>query len=63
MNEYERTRHTFDIRCLNDNQELELYKVRKQYERAEVTQAFKKTYALHERDLKITQSETNKSVA
>jgi hypothetical protein len=63
MNEYERTRHGFDIRCLNDNQELALYKIRKQYERAEVTQSFKKSYALNERELLITQSETSKSVA
>lgn len=63
MNDFERTRHTFDIRCLNDNQELELYKVRKQYERAEVTQSFHKVYATHQRDLDITQQEAIKSVA
>ena len=54
MNEFERTRHALDIRVLNDNQELELYKTRKEYERAEVNKSFHKLYSLHERDLNIT---------
>ncbi len=63
MNEYEKTKHEFDLRIINDDEELELLKQRKQEERDEITETFQKELALVEREDKIINAELEKSVA
>lgn len=63
MNEYEKTRHSYDMRVLNDNQELELIRQVKEQQRQQTDQKFQQQYQLTERDLKVIQSEAKKSVA
>lgn len=63
MNDYERTRHTYDMRVLNDENELELIKQMKIEQREQANQRFNSNYAVTERELKVIQSETKKSVA
>ena len=53
MNEYERTRHAYDMRLLNDDQELELIKQMKGEQRMQTNQRYLCTYSLTERDLKV----------
>lgn len=63
MNDYERTRHEYDMRLLNDEKELEIIKQMKQQQRLQLSEDFTRQLALVERDLKIIQSECKKSVA
>lgn len=63
MNDYERTRHEYDMRLLNDEKELEIIKQMRQQQRTQLSEDFSRQLALVERDLKIIQSECKKSVA
>src|SRR5688572_26954224 len=63
MNEYERTRHEFDMRLLSDDLILELLKISKENEREQERNLFRKNFALVEREYKVIRSETEKSVA
>ena len=63
MNEYEKTRHAYDMRVLNDNSELDLIKQQKEQLRQQTNERFLQSYALNTRELKIIQAEAKKSVA
>ncbi len=62
MNEYEKTKHEFDLRIINDDEELELMKQRKMEERDEITETFQKELALVERGFLVIEAEGKKSV-
>ena len=53
MNDFERTRHEYDMRVLNDNKELEIIKQMKQQGRVQFNEDFNRQLALVDRDLKI----------
>jgi len=63
MNEYERTRHEFDMRVLNDEKELELIKQRKVQERAQVDYHFVKDVNLNDREFEVIRQETKRACA
>lgn len=53
MNDYERTKHEFDIRLLNDARELDLIKQKKVQERGQVAAIFDKDVSLNNREYEI----------
>jgi hypothetical protein len=62
LNDYEKTRHEFDLRVINDEEELELIKQQKMEERDSVTEEFQKEYATLERELKLVEAYASKAV-
>lgn len=57
MNDFERTRHEYDMRVLNDNKELEIIKQTRQQQRLQFNEDFNRQLALVDRDLKVIQAE------
>jgi len=53
MNDFERTRHEYDMRVLNDNKELEIIKQMRQQGRVQFNEDFNRQLALVDRDLKV----------
>lgn len=52
MNDFERSKHEYDMRVLNDNKELEIIKQTKQQQRSQFNEDFNRQLALVDRDLK-----------
>eukprot|EP00347_Sterkiella_histriomuscorum_P018054 403346966 len=63
MNDFERTRHEYDMRVLNDNKELEIIKQTRQQQRLQFNEDFNRQLALVDRDLKVIQAEGQKMVS
>ncbi|CDW78952.1 UNKNOWN [Stylonychia lemnae] len=63
MNDFERTRHEYDMRVLNDNKELEIIKQTRQQQRLQFNEDFNRQLALVERELKVIQAEGQKMVS
>mmetsp|Transcript_3252 Transcript_3252/g.3206 ORF Transcript_3252/g.3206 Transcript_3252/m.3206 type:complete len:209 (+) Transcript_3252:560-1186(+) len=62
-NEFERTKHAYHMRLLNDEQELQLIQQMKTEEREQANENFKCEYAQKDRDLKVIKAQTTKEVA
>ena len=62
MNEYERTRHEFDLLVINHEEDLELRKQRKAEERDQINEGFQKDMALIEREYDLIEAEGIKKV-
>ncbi len=62
MNEYERTRHDFDLLVINHEEDLELRKQRKAEERDQINEGFQKDMALIEREYDLIEAEGIKNV-
>lgn len=63
MNDFERTRHEYDMRVLNDNKELEIIRQMRQQGRLQFNEDFNRQLALVDRDLKVIQAEGKKTVS
>ena len=63
MNDFERTRHEYDMRVLNDNKELEIIKQMRQQGRVQFNEDFNRQLALVDRDLKVIQADGQKTVS
>ncbi len=62
MNEYERTRHEFDLLVINHEEDLELRKQKKGEERDQTNEQFQNELALEERKLELINADGEKQV-
>ena len=63
MNEYERTKQEYEMRVLNDNKELEVIKQVTTQQRIQQNEEMMRQLSIVDRDLKVIQSEGEKSVS
>ena len=63
MNLYETSRHEFDMRLLNDEGEFQIFRTRKEYERAQVSSSFTVDVKKAEREYKLVQADATKAVS
>ena len=61
--EMEKEKFNYDMRIINDNEELELLKQRRAEQRDSITQDFRKQLHLEERELEKVRANAEKSVA
>ena len=62
-NNFQRTKHEYEMRLLNDQKELELIKQMKGEEREQALERWRCDYAMKERELKVVRAETVKNVS
>jgi hypothetical protein len=63
LNEMEREKYNFDMRIINDNEELELLSQRKYEQRDSINEDFSKTLTFEQRELEVIRANAEKSVA
>ena len=63
LNEVERERYNYDMRIINDDEELELLKQRKYESRDSIDEEFSKQITLEKRELEIIKANALKTVA
>jgi len=63
LNEMEREKYNFDMRIINDNEELELLKQRRYEQRDSINEDFSKQKTLKNRELEVVKANAKKSVA
>jgi hypothetical protein len=63
LNEFEREKYNFDMRIINDEEELELLRQRRYEQRDSINEDFSKQITLTTRELQIVQANAKKSVA
>jgi len=63
LNEMEREKYNFDMRLINDEEELELLRQRKYEQRDSIDEDFSKSITLEKRELEVIRANALKSVA
>ena len=63
LNEMEREKYNYDMRLINDEEELELLKQRRYEQRDSINEDFSKQITLTTRELEIVKANAKKSVA
>lgn len=63
LNEMEREKYNFDMRIINDEEELELLRQRKYEMRDSIDEEFSKQITLEQRELEVVRAEALKSVS
>jgi len=63
LNDMEREKYNFDMRLINDEEELELLRQRRYEQRDSINEDFSKQITLNTRELEVVRADAQKSVA